>query len=53
MRYNPDTERGITIEEIAEQGRNAIKNLPEPKPSPVVWHAGQWVVNPLLTAVPA
>jgi hypothetical protein len=53
MRYNKDTERGIQLDQIADQCRNAIKNLPQPVPAAKVWHAGQWVTNPLLTAVPA
>jgi hypothetical protein len=46
MRYNPDTERGITIESIAEQGRNAILSLPKPPEREHLWHQGQWVKNP-------
>lgn len=37
MRYNKDTERGINLEEISAQGRAAIRHLPTPAPSPVVW----------------
>lgn len=39
MRFNPDTERGITLEEIADQCRNAVQNAAvqaELKPRPVL-----------------
>lgn len=49
MRYNPDTERGITIEKLEELGRNTI--LP-PLKSPereYLWDCTNgrgWVKNP-------
>ncbi len=51
MRYNKDTERGISLSEVATQCRNAIQHLPKPNPSPVVWSPKQltYVTNPQLT----
>lgn len=56
MRFNKDTERGISIEEIANQCHNAIKDLPRPQPRAFGWKDGRWVLmnsdalNPLVLA---
>jgi hypothetical protein len=49
MRYNPDTERGITIEQLLAQGRNTLVGLPKPPEREYLWDCtnGQgWVKNP-------
>lgn len=49
MRYNPDTERGITIDRLLAQGRNTLVGLPKPPEREYLWDCtnGQgWVKNP-------
>jgi len=54
MRYNKDTERGISLDAIAEQCRNAIKDLPQSAPCPVVWSPRHlsYISNPELVTIP-
>jgi hypothetical protein len=54
MRFNPDTERGLSLEAHVEESRRILKNLPKPKPAPFVWdctHGRGWILNPELTPV--
>lgn len=49
MRYNPDTERGFTIEQHAAESRDAIRCLPKPPEREFVWdctHGRGWIKNP-------
>ena len=48
MRFNPETERGLTIEGIAEQCRQAISRIPSStRPHAQVWdcQAGRWTTT--------
>lgn len=49
MRYNPDTERGLTFEAHVEESRVALQNLPKPLEREFLWdctNGSGWVRNP-------
>ena len=44
MRYNPDTERGIRIEDVCQPFVAGPSLYPQPEK---VWSSGKWIDNPL------
>lgn len=50
MRYNPDTDRARSMDDLAEETRKVISKLNPPKPRDVVWDSlqGRWIPNPEL-----